>query len=190
MDEPKIKKADEELREEIKKEVMAELSETHGIILSENMDQDIPESEMPWAVFAINDTEYAINSKYVLCFEILKKITRVPDAPRYCPGFTESRGDLINLLDMRALFDCGNYLSAKAGAGDAPVMMVIIEIDGKKHGMIVDKIISVESITNFAEGMGGDNNGTTNSQYIRQIARRDKLDSPVLIIRPESLSEL
>lgn len=157
--------------------------------------QERPEHDYPWIVFAVNGTEYGINSRYVLSIEILKKVTPIVDAPHYCPGITESRGELIDLLDLRALFGLENYLSTKSDRQDKRFMMVVIEMDNVKRGMIVDEIVSVEYIVNFVEGIGGESdgskpNGSATSRYIRQIARREKIDTPVLIISQESLSEL
>ena len=177
----------EELREELRNELRAELKRE---ILGEESEEDRPEKEYPWIVFALDGTEYGINSKYVLSIEIIGGITPVVDAKCHCPGITQSRGDMIDLLDLRALFGLGNYISAKADSKDDRYMMMVIETGAKKRGVIVDEIVSVEYITNFIEGVIGENDGSITSQYIRQIATREKLDSPVLILNPESLNSL
>jgi len=148
------------------------------------------EIEYPWAIFSIADTEYAINSKYVLCFESLNEVTPVINAQHYCPGITESRGELIELVDLRALFNMENYTSFRQGNNEEKAMMVVIEIDGIKRGMIVDKIVSVEYVSQFVDGLVSGNNGTISSPYISSIAVRDKFESPLLLFSPENLSEL
>jgi len=148
------------------------------------------EKEYPWAIFSIANTEYAINSKYVLCFESLNTVTPIVNSQSYCPGITESRGELIELIDLRALFNMESYTSLKKGDDDEKTMMVVIEIDGVKRGMIVDKIVSVEYVSNFVEGVVSENNGTISSPYISQIAIRDKLDSPLMLFNPNNLSGL
>jgi len=168
-----------ELRDELKQEL---LSEEYG-------DDDRSEKDYPWIIFSVDNTEYGVNSKYVLSIEIIGEITPVVDAASHCPGITQSRGDMIDLLDLRALFGLGNYVSAKSSDDDR-VMMMVIETGDKKRGVIVDEIVSVEYITNFIDGVVNETNGSVTSQYIREVATREKLESPVLILNPESLNAL
>jgi len=186
-----IKESDEVMKEALMEELRKELKEElRRELLAEDMAEERPEREYPWIVFALDGTEYGINSKYVLSIEIIGNITPVVDAPGYCPGITQSRGVMIDLLDLRALFGLGDYISAKPGNEDDRVMMMVIETDSKKRGVIVDEIVSVEYITNFIEGVVGEHSGSITSQYIRQIATREKTDCPILIINPGSLNAL
>ena len=172
----------EELKELLRQELRAEL-------LSGELEEERSEKDYPWIIFSVDNTEYGVNSKNVLSIEIIGKITPIVDAAHYCPGITKSRGDMIDLLDLRALFGLGDYVSAK-GSGDDSIMMMVIETGDKKRGVIVDEIVSVEYISNFLDDVVNDSDGAINSQYIREVATREKLDSPVLILDPESLNAL
>jgi len=186
-----ISETDEMTREKIKAELRAELrEELKRELLGEDPEEERSEKDYPWIVFAIDGTEYGVNSKNVLSIEIIGEITPIVDAGIHCPGITQSRGDMIDLLDLRALFGLGNYISAKANTQDDRYMMMVIETGEKKRGVIVDEIVSVEYITNFIDGVVSENNGSITSQYIRHVATREKLDSPVLILNPESLNAL
>jgi len=167
-----------ELREELAKE-----------ILEGDTEDDRSEKDYPWIVFSVDSTEYGVNSKNVLSIEIIGMITPIVDAAHHCPGITQSRGDMIDLLDLRALFGLGDYVSAKASDDDR-IMMMVIETGDKKRGVIVDEIVSVEYISNFLEGVVSDDDCAIRSQYIKEIATREKLNSPVLILNPESLNAL
>jgi purine-binding chemotaxis protein CheW len=182
LDDAEKSKLIEELREELKEELRREL-------LGEDSEEERSEKDYPWIVFALDGTEYGVNSKNVLSIEIIGDITPIVDAASHCPGITQSRGIMIDLLDLRALFGLGDYVSAKAGDDDR-VMMMVIETGDKKRGVIVDEIVSVEYITNFIEGVVSETAGAVTSQYIREVATREKLDSPVLILNPESLNAL
>jgi purine-binding chemotaxis protein CheW len=173
----------EELRKELKEEIRREL-------LGEESEEERTEKDYPWIVFALDGTEYGVNSKFVLSIEIIGDITPIVDAQSHCPGITQSRGDMIDLLDLRALFGLGDYISAKNDTKDDRYMMMVIETGDKKRGVIVDEIVSVEYITNFIDGVVSESDGSITSQYIRQIATREKLNSPVLILNPESLNAL
>jgi len=178
-----MEKLKDRLREELRAELRREL-------LGEESEEERSEKDYPWIVFALDGTEYGVNSKFVLSIEIIGDITPIVDAQSHCPGITQSRGDMIDLLDLRALFGLGDYISAKAGSKDDRYMMMVIETGDKKRGVIVDEIVSVEYITNFIDGVVSESDGSITSQYIRQIATREKLDSPVLILNPESLNSL
>jgi len=174
----------QELREQLKEELMRE-------IMGEEQEEERTEKDYPWIVFAVENTEYGVNSKYVLSIEIIGEITPIVDAGHHCPGITMSRGDMIDLLDLRLLFGLGDYISAKAGSKDDRYMMMVIETGDKKRGVIVDEIVSVEYITNFISGVVNEHEGSSiSSHYISQIATREKLDTPVLILNPESLNML
>jgi len=176
----------EELKEALRNELREELRRE---LLGEDIEENRSEKDYPWIVFALDGTEYGINSKNVLSIEIIGEITPIVDAQHHCPGITKSRGDMIDLLDLRALFGLGDYATARAEEDDR-VMMMVIETGDKKRGVIVDEIVSVEYISNFIEGVVGDHEGTVTSQYIREVATREKLNSPVLILNPEALNAL
>ena len=185
------REAEAEMRERLMEELRSELKEElRRELLGEELADERSEKDYPWIVFSLDGTEYGVNSRFVLSIEIIGDITPIVDAHPYCPGITQSRGDMIDLLDLRALFGLGDYVSAKNGSKDDRFMMMVIETGNKKRGVIVDEIVSVEYITNFIDGVVGDREGSITSQYIRQIATREKLDSPVLILNPESLIAL
>jgi len=177
-----VEELKQKLRDELKEELRRELME-------EESEDERTEADYPWIVFGVDGTEYGINSKNVLSIEIIKEITPMVDAASHSPGITRSRGDMIDLLDLRALFGLGDYVSAKENEDD-PVMMMVVETNDKKRGVIVDEIVSVEYITNFLEGVVNESDSAASSQYIRQVATRERLDSPVLILNPEILNSL
>jgi len=175
--------AEEIKTEEIKKELRRESFDEDEL-------QDRDESEYPWAIFALGETEYAINSKYVLCFESLGKIVSIINAQSYSPGLTESRGDLIELIDLRALFNMGSYTSNKSNDDGKSTMMVVVEVEGVKRGILVDAVVSVEYVSQFTNDAINGKGGFFLSKYISRIARRDKLNTPLFIFKPESLNKL
>lgn len=166
-------------------DLITKLNETVDL----EQEEERNENEYPWILFSIEDTAYGINSKFVLAIELLGEITPIVDGPHYSPGITRSRGEMIDLMDLRALFGSGDYRSAKADQDDAIYMMLVIEVNEVKRGLIVDEIISVEYFTKFDEGIMGDG-GKIASQYVDKVAKREKTDAPVLVIRPESLTNL
>ena len=165
------------------------MAETVKETIFDEGDIDQPVKDYPWIVFSLNGSEYGVNSKYVLSIEILGEITPIVDAQHHCPGITRSRGNMIELLDLRALFGLGDYLSAKPQEQDERYMMVVIETDDVKRGLIVDQIVSVEHITRFDKGVINTGQSVVTSKYVSQIAMREKMDTPLLIIDPVKLNE-
>jgi purine-binding chemotaxis protein CheW len=156
----------------------------------DELDQEFSESDYPWVVFTVNSTEYGINSKHVISIENLGMITPVHGTQSYCPGITESRGEIIDLVDLRALFGALDHVPAKLDGRNSHNMMMVIETGDKKRGVIVDEIVSVEYITEFIDGIVGNGKCSITSQYIHQIARREKKGFPILIIDPDNLDVL
>ena len=143
------------------------------------------ESDLPWIIFSLGGTAYAINSKHTLSIEILGKVTPVVDLHNYCPGIVPSRGEMIALLDLHVLF--GSGCPYMIGDADTATMMIVAEVSGVKQGIIVDEIIAVEHISSFEDKAVSGQDGAPKSQYIEQIGKREKSGSPVLIIKPESI---
>jgi len=161
------------------------------IELSEELETDRPESDYPVIVFSLDGTQYGVSSKYAISIEMLGEVTPILDESSYCPGITEFRGDMINLLDLRALLGLGDYVSAKSSYSEQNkeeyYIVIVIEVDGNKRGVIVDEIIAVEYITQFVESLMNDDGGSVKSEYVRKVARREKTDHPVLIINHDVL---
>jgi len=178
-----------ESAEKLTEELTEELREAlRGEYFNVDYDEDRSERDYPWIVFDLDGTEYGINSKNVLSIEILSEVTPIVDAQSYCPGITCSRGDMIELLDLRALFGLGDYISAKSEEKDARYMMIITETGTVKRGMIVDNIVAVEYISQFEPNILGKSDGALKSKYINRIAKRDKMNHPVLIVSADNLS--
>ena len=159
--------------------------------VSEDLETDRPESDYPVIVFSLEGTQYGVSSKYAISIEMLGEVTPILDESSYCPGITEFRGDMINLLDLRALLGLGDYVSAKSSDvqedKEEYYIVIVIEVDGNKRGVIVDEIIAVEYITNFVDSLMDEDGGSVRSEYVRRIARREKTDRPVLIINHQIL---
>ena len=72
----------EELKEMLRNELREELTRE---LLGEESEEERSEKDYPWIVFAVDGTEYGVNSKYVLSIEIIGEITPIVDAGHHCP---------------------------------------------------------------------------------------------------------
>jgi chemotaxis signal transduction protein len=165
-------------------EILKILEET----LDNELNQGLSESDYQWIIFSIDGIVYGINSKFVMSIESLGAVTHVIDYPAYSPGFTYSREKKIDLVDLRVLFGSGDYISAKVTNPEAGIMMLVVELDGEKKGLIVDKKIESEHVHDFEKTACRE--GSTEPKFVNEVARREKTNEPVLILRPETFTQL
>lgn len=138
--------------------------------------------DFPWVLFSINDVIYAIFSTHVLSIEILNATTPLVNSPHYARGITNFRGDMISLIDLRALFG----LPPKQLDEESREMIVVLEVEGVVKGIIVDEIVSVEYVERMLEMPGL----TEKTQYVRNLGKREKSNSTIQIIDEEKIISL
>lgn len=90
--------------------------------------------------FNIGEEEYGIN--IMIIREIIRNpsVTTVPNAQRFLEGVINLRGDVVPLIDLRKKF---NMKSVKRGKTSRTI---VVEINDKVVGIIVDKVTEVVKI--------------------------------------------
>ena len=109
-----------------------------------NKEEEIIESEFNlqkvlW--FSLGYEEYSINVEHVQTVIDRAVLTPVPNTPRFCRGVINLRGTLVPVVDLKEMFQMQG-----AGGPVAGEMIVILDIDGMKVGMLVDKVNEVLEI--------------------------------------------
>ena len=66
------------------------------------------------------------------------EITHIPEAPGFIEGVINLRGDVIAVLDLAKQFDLGALPELPKSA-----RIVVVEVEGKTLGMIVDEVPEV-----------------------------------------------
>ncbi len=92
--------------------------------------------------FFLGEKEYAVDIKSVREVIYMKKISPWPGAPDYFEGLIDLRGTVIPVIHL------GKRLQVKKGEADLPEatlsgQILIVEIDNKKVGFIVDRVEDV-----------------------------------------------
>ena len=131
-------------------------------------------ADFPWVLFSIDDVVYGIFSTHVLSIEILSETTPLVNSPHYTRGITNFRGDMISLIDLRALFGLPEVEQTE----DFREMMVVLEVEEIVKGILVDEIIAVEYVDRMLD-MDGLHDKT---QYVRCLGKREKDNSTIQII--------
>lgn len=61
--------------------------------------------KLPWIVFKLNNSNYAVNGHLVTSIlDLPKEITTVPNSPEYIKGVVNVRGEILPLVELRNLF--------------------------------------------------------------------------------------
>lgn len=95
-------------------------------------------------VFKIGDEEFAADIMLVKRVEIVGDITPIPETHNYVEGVINLRGNLIPVIDFRKRLRA----SGRGGADDRRI--IIVNLDGKLTGLIVD---DASEVVRVEEGM-------------------------------------
>lgn len=104
-------------------------------------DTDAIKDNNEFLTFMVGDEEYGIGITQVHEIVTLHEITPLPGAEEYTKGVINLRGDIIPVFDFRLKlnFDERDY--------DAQTIILIVMINGKKMGIIVDRVSEVIQFT-------------------------------------------
>ena len=100
---------------------------------SENLTEKI-------AVFKLSDEEFGINIEKVVEINRLSEITSVPKAASFIEGVINLRGEIIPVINLR------ERLGMEKKEYDEFERVIIVEIEGHKTGLIVDRVTEIKAI--------------------------------------------
>ncbi len=90
--------------------------------------------------FRLANEEYAVDILKIKEIKLLMDITRVPKAPVFVEGVINLRGDIVPIIDLRRKLK----LETQPLGEDSRI--IIVEIEGKMCGVIVDGVSEVIEI--------------------------------------------
>lgn len=96
--------------------------------------------------FQLGEEQYGIDIMDVKEIVRVQDIRPIPNAPSYVEGIINLRGEIIPIINLHKRFHI-----KKAAIGEDEELLsgfVIIDIDGMKLGMVIDKIARVVTIEN------------------------------------------
>jgi purine-binding chemotaxis protein CheW len=122
----------------------------------------------PFILFELAGTMYGVRSRLVQQIEMIEQVTPVPNAPEYVDGVVFSRGQVIPMLNLRVRFGFPRTPI------DLRTRLVIVNVDGRTVGLIVDTSreflsIPAEAIQPPPDGISG-----LSGKYIEGIATLNK----------------
>ncbi|KIF80195.1 chemotaxis protein CheW [Noviherbaspirillum autotrophicum] len=91
-------------------------------------------------IFGLGGEEYGIGIRNVQELRGYETVTRIANAPDYIKGVINLRGAIVPILDMRIKFglDAPTY--------DALTVVVILNLDGRLVGIVVDRVSDVVTL--------------------------------------------
>ncbi len=91
--------------------------------------------------FRLAREDYGIEIRYVTEIIGIQRITEVPDMPDYVKGVINLRGKVIPVMDVRTRF------RLPARDYDDRTCIIVVNIEDKSVGLVVDKVNEVANIT-------------------------------------------
>ncbi len=123
--------------------------------------------------FKIGDEEFGVDILQVQEINRLIQITQVPNAPSFVEGVMNLRGKVVPVINLRKRFG----LAQKEY--DKNTRIVVVELNGKTVGFIVDSVSEVLRISKSVIEPPPELVAGIGSEYITGIA---KLDDRLLIL--------
>ncbi len=126
-----------------------------------------------YVIFGMGDEQFAVNIEQVDSIERVSEMTKVPQAPHFMQGFTDLRGEVISVVDLKALLDIGTVDLSK------DPRLIIAQIENLKIALLVDEakeVLDLESdiVEEPPKMVGG-----VKKEYIQGVAR---LEDRLIII--------
>jgi len=90
--------------------------------------------------FSVGEEEYGLELLRVKEVIRVREITWLPKAPSFVKGIINLRGDVIPIIDLRDKF------GLEAAEATAMTRVIVVEVDGKLMGMVVDSASQVVRI--------------------------------------------
>lgn len=132
--------------------------------------------KFPWMTFTLEGKSYAVNSEKVTTIVIKpEETTYVPNVADYIVGLIHIRGNVVPLIDLKALFKMG-----KKEEDLKRKMVIVIENDSSFVGLVVEAVSSVENLNILEESE--EVKKMIETGFVRGMAKSNKNNNTILII--------
>lgn len=118
-------------------------------------------------IFKLNDEEFCVDIMDVLEIIRMQTITKVPDVPSFVEGIINLRGTVIPIIDLK------KRLKLKLTDYDDDTRIIIIKINEKSVGFIVDSVTEVLHVENDSIKEAPDIIAGIGKEYIESVVSYD-----------------
>ncbi|TFE03478.1 chemotaxis protein CheW [Jeotgalibacillus sp. R-1-5s-1] len=119
-------------------------------------------------VFQLLNKEYAVPVQNVQSIEKVMHITRVPGVPSHVKGVVNLRGVVTPIIDLRTRF------GIEAGSFDEHTRIIIVTLDGREVGLIVDSANDVLDIPETSIEPQPNVVGSIEADFISGVAKIER----------------
>ena len=123
--------------------------------------------------FIIGNEEFGVDILYVQEINRMIQITKVPNAPLFIEGVINLRGRVIPVVDLRT------KLGMPKKEHDKNTRIIVVEVEGKTIGFIVDAVNEVLRIPKDITEAPPEIVAGINSEFIKSVG---KLEDRLLIL--------
>ena len=132
--------------------------------------------------FKVADEEFAMDIMQVQEIIRLEKVTKVPHAASFVEGLVNLRGNVLPVIDLRRRFDM------EARAYDDSTRVVVVDIAGRKTGIIVDAVSEVMRLSrNDVEAAPSIAKAGQREDFIEGVGKTDGGKRMLLLLRADKL---
>ena len=115
--------------------------EINGTLLDESRDShEKKQEDVQLVSFVLGEEFFGVNILLVQEIITVPEITRIPNAPSFIEGMINLRGRLLPVIDLRKRLHVGKEFF------DGKTRILVIQIDGKITGFLVDSVEAVMSV--------------------------------------------
>ena len=131
--------------------------------------------------FSLGDQEYAISTKQVMEVLRMVTVTPLPTAPGFVEGVINRRGETTAILNLR------RRLGLKPSKPTSDSRIIVVEMDKKPVGIVVDAVSNVESLPAQDVDSPSSYPVAVDEQFVFGIAKAR--EHPVVLLNLEHLIE-
>lgn len=118
--------------------------------------------------FRLGDEEFAVDIEKVQEINRMVEITKLPEAPHYCEGVINLRGNVIPVLDLRRKFDMAGK------ERDKDTRIIVCDTEKGVFGMIVDEVQEVLRLQSSTIEPAPDIVTSSTEDYVIGVAKLEK----------------
>ncbi len=130
--------------------------------------QKTAQQDLQTVVFRLGEQEYGIDIFKVQEIIKIPSVTALPNTADYVKGIINLRGYVIPVIDLKKKFNGQETQYSDESK------VIIVEIAGKKTGLIVDEVMEVVRIQGEMIEKGGYGESGSGSDFLMGIAKLDK----------------
>ncbi len=120
-----------------------------------------------YVTFVLGDEDYGVDINRVLEFIGYRPLSRIPNVPRFVKGVLNLRGTVVPVVDLR------EKLGLDAAECHKFTVIIILEVDGRTIGAVVDSVDDVVSLADADIQPPPSFDASIRTEFIAGMAERD-----------------